>query len=137
MISYIFVRSDGAVVGGGSVQRECAEALFPPPDCTTVIGLVCPPAGGYYCQATGTVVPLPVKPHPWCQFDYGSRRWVVDAGAIRDERSRLLASCDWTQVTDSPLTPEQKQAWADYRQALRDFPSTCDPNNPVWPVRPD
>jgi len=35
----------------------------------------------------------------------------------------LLSSSDWTQVPDSPLTTEQKAAWATYRQALRDLPA--------------
>lgn len=55
---------------------------------------------------------------------------------IRLVRDRLLAECDWTQLPDTMLTDEEKTAWAQYRQALRDFPETCDPYNPVWPVRP-
>ena len=55
---------------------------------------------------------------------------------IREQRSKLLSSSDWTQMPDAPLTPEQKTAWATYRQHLRDFPATCDPENPVWPVMP-
>jgi len=46
---------------------------------------------------------------------------------MRGFRSRLLASSDWTQMPDSPLTDEQRQAWATYRQALRDFPATWEP----------
>jgi len=34
-------------------------------------------------------------------------------------------------------TEEVKQAWLDYRQALRDLPgNTTDPENPVWPTPP-
>lgn len=56
----------------------------------------------------------------------------------RDHRSRRdqrLASTDWTQVQDSPV---DREAWAQYRQALRDipqqpgFPWTVD-----WPTSPD
>lgn len=43
---------------------------------------------------------------------------------LRRTRNRLLAQSDWTQISDSPLSDEQKQAWVDYRQALRDLPST-------------
>ena len=56
--------------------------------------------------------------------------------AIRTKRNQLLTECDWTQLPDAPLTTEQKQSWAAYRQQLRDFPSTCDPYNPVWPTKP-
>ena len=57
--------------------------------------------------------------------------------AIRNKRTALLKESDWTQTIDSPLSAEQKQAWATYRQALRDvtaqagFPWTID-----WPVAP-
>lgn len=56
--------------------------------------------------------------------------------SIRNARTALLAACDWTQIPDVPLAPEQKQAWVEYRQQLRDFPDTCDPLNPVWPTPP-
>jgi hypothetical protein len=54
--------------------------------------------------------------------------------ALRAERDRLLAQCDWTQAPDAPT---DKLAWAVYRQALRDMPeATTDPRAPVWPVAP-
>lgn len=43
---------------------------------------------------------------------------------VRPKRNVLLAQSDWTQLPDAPLTNEQKQAWAEYRQALRDLPAT-------------
>ncbi|MEC5207374.1 hypothetical protein QF022_002330 [Vogesella perlucida] len=57
--------------------------------------------------------------------------------ALRAERNRRLAECDWTQLSDAPLTAEQKAAWANYRQALRDLPeAVADLDNVVWPVKP-
>lgn len=56
---------------------------------------------------------------------------------LRVRRDGLLSLCDWTQVTDAPLTDAQRQAWAVYRQALRDLPSnTSDPFNVIWPEEP-
>jgi hypothetical protein len=53
---------------------------------------------------------------------------------IRSERDSLLTNCDWTQLPDSPV---DKQAWADYRQALRDVPSQPGfPYSVVWPEEP-
>jgi len=46
---------------------------------------------------------------------------------MRGFRAMLLEGSDWTQMPDSPLTDEQRQAWATYRQALRDFPSIWTP----------
>lgn len=56
---------------------------------------------------------------------------------IREERNKLLYECDWTQLTDSPLTPEQKIAWSLYRQSLRDITLQQDPFNIVWPTKPE
>ena len=62
-----------------------------------------------------------------------ARAWAQ----VRVERDRLLTDCDWTQVADAPLTATEKEAWADYRQALRDIPQTQDdPDSIVWPERP-
>lgn len=56
---------------------------------------------------------------------------------VRRERDHLLSVSDWTQVPDSPHTPEQRQAWKEYRQALRDLPDEIeDPAAIVWPQLP-
>ena len=47
---------------------------------------------------------------------------------LRRLRNAFLRECDWTQFADSPLTAEQKQAWATYRQALRDLPANSNPS---------
>jgi len=57
--------------------------------------------------------------------------------SVRDQRNSLIAASDWTQMPDSPLTAEQRAAWADYRQALRDIPELYDdPDSVVWPEEP-
>ena len=57
---------------------------------------------------------------------------------FREERNKRLDQSDKYVTVDFPhATPEKKQEWLDYRQALRDLPSTTeDPANPVWPVQP-
>ena len=40
---------------------------------------------------------------------------------MRLHRDRLLKESDWTQLADAPV---DREAWATYRQALRDFPAT-------------
>lgn len=59
-------------------------------------------------------------------------------GALVLERNTRLYQCDWTQLPDVPLTPEQVEAWRVYRQQLRDYIDTVtDPfNPPAWPVPP-
>ena len=55
---------------------------------------------------------------------------------IRYQRNQLLKDCDWTQIAGSTA---DKTAWATYRQALRDLPSTItEPRTFAdWPHNPD
>ena len=57
---------------------------------------------------------------------------------LRTKRNKVISSTDYLFTSDFPhATPEKKQEWLDYRQALRDLPSvTEDPANPVWPTAP-
>ncbi|MCC2602744.1 tail fiber assembly protein [Sphingopyxis yananensis] len=57
--------------------------------------------------------------------------------SMRSRRDNLLSQSDHTQMPDYPLTSEQRTAWADYRQQLRDLPETItDPADIIWPVAP-
>jgi len=40
---------------------------------------------------------------------------------LRQKRNALIASSDWTVLSDSPLSAELKTAWLEYRQNLRDI----------------
>jgi hypothetical protein len=40
---------------------------------------------------------------------------------LRSKRNALIASSDWTVLSDSPLSAELKTAWLEYRQDLRDI----------------
>lgn len=56
---------------------------------------------------------------------------------VRVRRSLQLAHSDWTQLSDAPLTEEEKVAWAAYRQQLRDIPQSFSaPEDVVFPVEP-
>ena len=60
---------------------------------------------------------------------------ALDMQTLRLQRNELLSQSDWTQVADAPV---DAQAWATYRQALRDLPeNTTDPRNPTWPTKPE
>jgi len=53
---------------------------------------------------------------------------------VRLKRNSLLVESDWTQVLDAPV---DQDAWAEYRQALRDITSQEGfPHNVVWPTKP-
>ena len=55
--------------------------------------------------------------------------------SIRIKRNSLLQESDWTQLPDIPQTI--KDAWAIYRQNLRNIPQQSDfPTNVIWPTAP-
>lgn len=58
--------------------------------------------------------------------------------SVRNQRNAMLADCDWTQVTDAPLTDQQKLSWKKYRQKLRDITTTITryDQNVIWPTKP-
>ena len=65
---------------------------------------------------------------------YKAMKDVEQAASVRTQRDDKLKDCDWTQVMDAPVNQD---AWATYRQALRDitgqegFPWTI-----TWPTEP-
>ncbi len=65
---------------------------------------------------------------------------------LRYERDLLLRKCDKYSLPDWPHSNSSKrQEWLDYRQALRDLPSSTTPQfdsnnnliNVTWPTKPD
>jgi len=54
---------------------------------------------------------------------------------FRNWRNNELKNCDWTQLPDAVC---DKEAWAEYRQALRDLPAqNSDPTKIKFPTRPE
>lgn len=54
---------------------------------------------------------------------------------IRHTRNRLLTYSDWTRLDDAQISQETKDAYAAYRQQLRDLPQSFE--NPEEIVFPD
>ena len=60
-----------------------------------------------------------------------------EAATVRSKRNQLLSDSDWTQLSDSPLDPDGKAAWALYRESLRMVPQQAGfPWNVQWPPEP-
>jgi len=73
----------------------------------------------------------------WVVRDKNDSEVFDEANRKRVERDVLLSETDWTQLADAPLTDEQKTAWTEYRQALRDVPQQDGfPLSVAWPVAP-
>ena len=71
--------------------------------------------------------------------------WLAGAfdraiAGLRSRRNSILASSDWTVLSDSPLSAELKTAWLEYRQDLRDITegvnTVAKVNAVVFPVKP-
>lgn len=84
-------------------------------------------------------IEMPSKPSDAHIFNYSIKQWEFDESivinaAIR-QRNVMLSLSDWTQLPDVPLAT--KEAWATYRQALRDITAQQGyPLNIIWPDRP-
>lgn len=93
----------------------------------------------YYIES-GAPIAMPLKPSTHHVFDYAAKQWIdprtpeTEWPLVRAKRDRLIAATDWTQLPDVPLAT--KEAWANYRQALRDVTLQPDPFNIVWPTAP-
>jgi hypothetical protein len=86
------------------------------------------------------IIPIPKKPFSFYLFDYASKQWYdprtneTEWNVIRNKRNNFLALSDWTQLPDVAIST--KNAWATYRQALRDITNQTDPFNIIWPTSP-
>lgn len=76
---------------------------------------------------------------PVTKEEMAQRRSDAEDAALirfRGERDARLKASDWTQLPDIPA--KTRDAWAKYRQQLRDLPDTTnDPAKPEWPESPD
>ena len=65
---------------------------------------------------------------------------------LREERNKLIAETDWTQLKDISLDSIREKNWKEYRQALRDLPNGSTPkldsdgdldmSSVTWPTKP-
>jgi hypothetical protein len=70
--------------------------------------------------------------------DVIAERVASKASQVRDERDRLLAESDWTQVPDAVNAGADQDAWAAYRQQLRQLPEQASfPWDVIWPEAPE
>jgi len=51
---------------------------------------------------------------------YAAEHEAMTADDVRMRRNGALAASDWTQTADAPV---DRDAWATYRQQLRDLPT--------------
>lgn len=55
---------------------------------------------------------------------------------VRAMRDQKLQESDWTRLDDVPFSDSQREAWALYRQQLRDITQQDNPFAITWPTPP-
>jgi len=81
---------------------------------------------------------------PADHYNWINEAWVLNSALlfvqIRRDRNRKLYTSDWTQLPDNGLSDEIKQAWVDYRLALRTVPAdnsgVTHIDEVAWPTAP-
>jgi hypothetical protein len=66
------------------------------------------------------------------QTQMNPEEWIV----VRFQRDKKLQSCDWTVLSDVPMSDAKREEWETYRQDLRDVTDQSDPFNINWPTPP-
>lgn len=130
MFKYLQLDPFGLIVGyfdsASPIQSDDVIAIDPSFDAISVLGSV---------FLNGKIIPKPSgnfswENGQWVNQDTPENEWLK----VRELRTRYLAKSDWTQLPDVPLAT--KEAWAEYRQQLRDVTLQQDPFNIVWPIHP-
>ena len=90
-----------------------------------------------------TIIPIPARPEGVLapRFNFATEEWEEDTEELKNaavgKRDWLLASSDYTQLADAPMTGGMKQKWAIYRKKLRDVPEQPGfPRDISWPEPP-
>ena len=88
-------------------------------------------------------IQVPLTPEEIAQRQQDEIAWNNGAfdramADLRSKRDRLLSSCDWVMMSDSPIA--DKSNWETYRQALRDITNSlttvAEVDAVVFPTKP-
>ena len=137
-VTYIYVTPEGEIVGSGIAQDKSHVSDME--GTKTIFNVSANPGTeSFYSVTEGKVVAMPKKPGDNYKFNYSTKQWTLDVAAIelaaRALREKLLQESDYTQYID--VTLPNKEAWATYRQALRDITKQSGfPTNITWPTKP-
>ncbi len=137
--------ADLAAARQGSSCRRIFRIMDLPTGCPPPAGWVrvaadVGPESHYWDAARQVPMPMPARPSPCHIFAEALGRWVLDEdaawAAVRAERDRLLAACDWRVARAMEAGEPVPAPWVAYRQALRDITEQADPLTIDWPAPP-
>lgn len=86
----------------------------------------------------------PERPSSYYVFNWETKDWDFESEGfnkdVRAHRDAKLGMCDWTQMSDSTLSDDMKNAWRGYRQELRDITDNMSGKDDLtqldWPEPP-
>ncbi len=137
-MTIIYEVATGSIICSSEMpmQKKAIDAMLSEPGRAAIYGS-CSPDDGYV--KNGELIlkgPAPSENHV---FNVAREQWELSVPSLTAEvlsmRKRMLLNSDWTQLPDVPIAT--RDAWATYRQALRDI--TEQPGFPldiVWPTPP-
>jgi hypothetical protein len=135
MKNYTVYQKNGQIISSGTCQDELFGFGLNY-ECS-ILEILSDPSLQYI--KNGQVVDMPPKPDGEFEFDYATEQWKPNTAMqwmmVRSKRNQLLTASDWTQLPDVPIAT--KEAWAEYRQALRDVTNQPDPFTIQWPTMPE
>lgn len=128
MIHYVLYSADGSIVGSGS----CQDGASPPANGNLSALIVAnreaaSVSPARYMVSNGEVVPRPTGEVESLELAEAWRQ-------VRAQRDALLAQTDWIVAKSVEAGAPVPQAWATYRQALRDVTQQTLPV--TWPTAP-
>lgn len=139
MKNFVVYLQSGQIIRSGACQEKDLE--FQAGDGESILEVE--ENKPYQYVANGQLIDMPPKPSENYFFDYDTKQWVFDTEkAINDAlQKRYLLLKDGpdriSPIWYDSMTQEEKNAWADYRQALLDITSQPDyPNDIIWPIKP-
>jgi hypothetical protein len=110
-------RTDRATFTADELERAGYSGPYERPDCDPTIETV---------DWDGTA--YVVRPYNFDELQ-------VQYARVREQRIQLLKSSDWTQIADYDLGAD-REAWAAYRQDVRDLADAPNPFDISWPQPP-
>lgn len=138
-IDYFFTNDAGRIVRKGVAPENMIHLQVPHENESFHVGS-CNGATHYRNEEFLTQPPKPSLAHDWDEANFvwvlnEARKLEIAAVGVRAKRDALLAQSDWTQLPDVPIA--DNEAWAVYRQALRDITEQPGfPTDVVWPEAP-
>lgn len=140
MINYSIYKVDtGEIItrGTSTIKEDIYPLLTPETN------VVFDASTNYSYVENGEIVSMPEKPGVDYIFSYTEKKWVKDLDGMEKRalkfRDQLLAEGPdrINPMWWSSMSPEEQQAWSQYRQNLLDITSQTDyPETIVWPIKP-